>query len=203
MRGINGVGRNHVLFNLPMFQSVQFEKFVEKMRQNLSSTDKGGNSKIETVLPGLLCRIDKMNSNVSHVQQMLIKNTAQMLKREDLKDLVKRNDLKNFMTHIASYEWTDTSTDSNTETSTCREIIVRENSKNSQSSSTASTVQQEPYKIFNVHTNILGMYQEFYGLGPYNSLPGGMNSLEKKHKGKGIPNWRKHFSSTDAKIFQE
>ena len=23
----------------------------------------------------------------------------------------------------------------------------------------------------------------------------------KKHKGKGIPVWRKHFSSTDAKIF--
>ena len=95
MRDIYGVGQNHVLFNLPMFQAVQFKMFVENMRHNLSSTDEGGNSKIETILPGLLYRIDEMNSNVSHVHKIVMKNFAQMLKREDLKDLVKRNDLKN------------------------------------------------------------------------------------------------------------
>ena len=59
MRGINGVGRNHVLFNLPMFQSVQFEKFVEKMRQNLSSTDKGGNSKMRQLYQGCYAELTK------------------------------------------------------------------------------------------------------------------------------------------------
>ena len=149
---IHGVGRHHVLFLLPVFQCPQFKKFVENMKLNLSSITHKTSKKIDTILPGLLCRFDKMNSNVSHVQQMLIKNTAQMLKQEDLKDLVQRDDFKKIFTHIASYQWQETETDSNTKTSASTEIIVR---GNSQSSSTASTIQQEHYKIYNVHTNIL------------------------------------------------
>ena len=203
-------GRRHCIFNHPVFKGAEFKDFLTKMEEKLDAQVVTVNNTIEEVLPGVLRRMDGLQSGQSELKTSLNKNTEKISNVETMVHEINDNSLKQdhirqLFNHFQTFRFNSTT---GTEAHTHQDISPQETTQESPPQNypplnlDQPRESNKPYEIDYTHSCVSTIVQEWYGLGLYakqhTNLPedGGLAAMERKFKAS----WRKHYNTREQKV---
>lgn len=92
--------RNHVIFDLPVFQTPEFQQFRDQMQLHLCNSKNPYDATMELILPGINDKLVGLQSQAQIQQQEIIQNFQRLEQKMD----GVRSDQLRFFTHLGNFE---------------------------------------------------------------------------------------------------
>lgn len=190
-------------FHLPVFKHELFKNFQETMKLEISLMKNPFDSKVESVLPGVLTRLSSIQTSIDTSKGSLMKKIDQSSKNllvslENESSRTKMEIAKHFAT-VAQSLAASSSTEltSLTLPMTGTDDEDEKENKEQQFKKPRLYIPEKikDYRMNRNFRNLKHLFNQYYGLGEFHGIPveGGVNVLEEKYGSS----WRKNFTGSE------